>query len=70
MVTPYYITQEKILTIEAPEENDMRTILKKIKWLFDEGQLPIPFTNRKIDFALLFMIILYLMVAYDVYFLL
>jgi len=49
----------------------MRTILAillKIKWLFDEGQIPIPFTNRKIDFALLLMIILYLMVSYDVYF--
>jgi len=48
----------------------MRTILKKIKWLFDEGQVPIPFTNKKIDFALILFIILYLIVSYEVYFVL
>jgi hypothetical protein len=68
MVTPYYITQEKILTIEAPEENDMRTILKKIKWLFDEYQIPIG--NFKIDFSAIVGILIYSYACYYVWFVL
>jgi hypothetical protein len=58
-------------SMRAPHKNIMRTlltILLKIKWLFDEYQIPIG--KHKVDFSTLVAIIGYSLTSYYVWFVL